>query len=26
MKLYQIVEVVSTEKPNDFEVKGQRSS
>ena len=26
MKLYQIVEVVSTEKPIDFEVKGQRSS
>ena len=26
MKLYQVVEVVSTEKPIDFEVKGQRSS
>ena len=25
-KLYQVVEVVSTEKPFDFEVKGQRSS
>ena len=26
MKLYQVVEVVSTEKPIAFEVKGQRSS
>ena len=26
MKRYQVVEVVSTEKPIDFEVKGQRSS
>ena len=26
MKLYQGVEVVSTEKPIDFEVKSQRSS
>ena len=25
MKLYQVVEVVSTEKPIDFEVKGQIS-
>ena len=25
-KLYHVVEVVSTEKPIDFEVKGQRSS
>jgi len=26
MKLYQVAEVVSTEKPVDFEVQGQRSS
>ena len=26
IKLYQVVDVVSTEKPIDFEVKGQRSS